>query len=145
MHTEALLSKRLLRRVCTLGIVLSVAILTSTAAALSHPKVAYTYSLHPLDGGAYLQIITDTPGDLGNADYVCYAGLDGNMFPNSGASNVLVIVDDPLLVTIEFTADAPGGNIINGPVELIDTQFERIPCRRRCCRACGRACGSPSA
>jgi hypothetical protein len=34
-------------------------------------------------------------------------------------------VDSPLLVTILFTADSPGGDIIEGPVELADTHLER--------------------
>jgi hypothetical protein len=31
----------------------------------------------------------------------------------------------PLVVTIEYTADVPGGNIVDGPVELTQTDFGR--------------------
>jgi hypothetical protein len=118
MNSEALLSTSSLRRACTLAIVLSVAILASNAEALPEPKVTITYSLETIDDGAYRQIIADTPLNLGDANYVVNA-------MNSGDPNVDVIVDNPLRVTIEFTADSPGGNIVDGPVELTDTHFER--------------------
>jgi hypothetical protein len=74
--------------------------------------------LETIDGGAYLQKISDTPSGLGDVDYVVDV-------VDSGDPAVTVFVDNPLLVTIEFTADSPGGNIVDGPVELADTHFER--------------------
>jgi hypothetical protein len=118
MNSKALLLTSSLRRACTLGIVLSVAILATNAEALPEPKVTITYSLETADGGAYRQIIADTPLNLGNANYVVDV-LD------SGDPNVTVHVDNPLRVTLEFTADSPGGNIVDGPVEITDTHFER--------------------
>ena len=118
MHTEALLSTSSLRRACVLGIVLSVAILTTNAEALPEPKVTITYSLETIDGGAYWQKISGTPSGLGDVEYVVDV-------VDSGDPSVDVFVDNPLLVTIEFTADSPGGNIVDGPVELTDTHFER--------------------
>jgi hypothetical protein len=118
MHMEALLSTNGLRRACVLGIVLFVAILATNAEALPEPKVTITYSLEALDGGAYWQKISGTPSGLGDAEYVVDVA-------DSGDPNVSVYVDNPLLVTIEFTADSPGGNIVDGPVELTDTHFER--------------------
>ena len=96
MHTDALLSTNSLRRACMLGTVLSVAILTSSAEALPEPKVTITYSLETVDGGAYRQKISDTPSAIGDVDYV-YDVVD------SGDPDVDVLVDSPLLVTIEFT------------------------------------------
>jgi hypothetical protein len=118
MNSEALLSTSSLRRACTLVIVLFVAILATNAEALPEPKVTVTYSLEALDGGAYYQIIADTPLNAGDASYVC--DVADSMDPT-----VTVLVDNPLLVTMEFTADSPGGNIVDGPVELVDTHFER--------------------
>jgi hypothetical protein len=80
--------------------------------------VTITYNLETADGGAYRQIIADTPQNLGDVNYVVDAA-------DSGDPDVTVIVDNPLRVTIEFTADSPGGNIVDGPVELTDTHFER--------------------
>ena len=118
MHTEALLSTSSLRRACMLGIVLSVAILTTNAEALPEPKVTITYSLETIDGGAYRQQISGTPLGAGDVDYVVDV-------VDSGDPMVNVLVDNPLVVIIEFTADSPGGNIVDGPVELTDTHFER--------------------
>ncbi len=118
MHTEALLSTSSLRRACMLGIVLSVVILTTNAEALPEPKVTITYSLETIDGGAYRQQISGTPLGAGDVDYV----VDS---VDSGDPMVNVLVDNPLVVIIEFTADSPGGNIVDGPVELTDTHFER--------------------
>jgi hypothetical protein len=101
-----------------LGIVLSVAILTTNAEALPEPKVTITYSLETIDGGAYRQQISGTPLGAGDVDYV----VDS---VDSGDPMVNVLVDNPLVVIIEFTADSPGGNIVDGPVELTDTHFER--------------------
>jgi hypothetical protein len=80
--------------------------------------VTITYSLETGDGGAYRQKITDTPLNLGNANFV-FDTVD------SGDPNVTVSVASPLEVTIEYTADAPGGNIVDGPVELTHTHFEQ--------------------
>jgi hypothetical protein len=118
MHTEALLSTNSLRRACALGIVLSVALLATNAEALPEPKVTITYSLETVDGGAYRQQISGTPLGAGDVDYVVDA-------VDSGDPMVNVLVDNPLEVTIEFTADSPGGNIVDGPVELTNTHFER--------------------
>ena len=102
-----------------LGIVLSVAILTTNAHALPEPKVTITYSLETIDGGAYSQDISGTPiSGAGDVSFV-FDVVD------SGDPSVDVLVDSPLFVTIEFTADSPGGNIVDGPVELTDTHFER--------------------
>ena len=117
MNTKALLSTSLLRRACMLGIVLSVAILTTDAQALPEPKVTVVYSLRVPDGGAYWQEISGTLSGLGDAYYVANVA-------DSMAENVTVSLDDPLLVTMEFTADDEG-NIIEGAVELTDTHFER--------------------
>jgi hypothetical protein len=118
MNSKALLATSSLRRACMLVIVLFVAILATNAEALPEPKVTITYSLEALDGGAYYQIIADTPLNAGDADYVCDVA-------DSGDPNVTVVVDNPLRVTMEFTADSPGGDIVDGPVELVDTHFER--------------------
>jgi len=101
-----------------LGFVLSPAMLATNAAALPEPKVTITYSLEVPDGGAYWQKISDTPFGGGDADYVFYVD-------DPGDPKVTVFVDSPLVVTLEFTADAPGGDIVDGPVELTDTHFER--------------------
>ncbi len=101
-----------------LSIALTVVMLATSAVALPEPKVTITYSLETIDGGAYFQKISDTPSGLGDADFVFDV-------VNSGDPNVSVQVASPLFVTLEFTADVPGGNIVDGPVELVDTQFER--------------------
>jgi hypothetical protein len=119
MNSKTLLSTNLLRRACMLGIVLSMAILTTNAEALSEPKVTITYSLETIDGGAYHQKIYNTPlGGAGDVDYVVNE-------VDSGDVDVDVLVDNPLRVIIEFTADSPGGNIIDGPVDLAYTYFRR--------------------
>jgi len=101
-----------------LGVVLSAAMFATNAHALPEPKVTVTYSLETNDGGAYRQKISDTLFGAGDADYVVDV-------VDSGDPSVTVFVDNPLLVTIEFTADSPGGNIVDGPVEITDTHFER--------------------
>ncbi len=106
-----------------LGIVLSVAILTTNAAALDEPKVTITYSLKTSDGGAYWQKISGTPGGFGDAEFVF--DTDDSMNLNSPITEVNVTRATPLEVTIEYTADSPGGNIVNGPVELTQTDFGR--------------------
>ena len=119
MNSKSLLSTSSLRRACTLGIVLSVAILTTNSQALAQSKVTIIYSLETPDGGAYSQKISDTPlSGAGDVEYV-YDLVD------SGDVNVNVLVASPLLVTILFTADSPGGNIVDGRVELARTDFER--------------------
>jgi hypothetical protein len=90
----------------------------TSAMALPEPKVTIMYSLEAGDGGAYYQLITDTPFGAGDADFVFHFG-------SSGDPKVDVRVASPLLAILEFTADAPGGNIVNGPVELVHTEFER--------------------
>ena len=118
MHMEALFSTNSLRRACMLGILLSVAILASNAEALPEPKVTITYSLKTSDAGAYWQKISGTPLGLGDVEFVfdTAASLD---------PKVNVIRATPLVVTIEYTADSPGGNIVDGPVELTQTDFGR--------------------
>ena len=123
MHTEALLSTSSLRRAGMLGILLSVAILATSAEALPEPKVTITYSLKTSDGGAYWQKISSTPLGLGDAEFVF--DTDDSMKLNSPTTEVNVIRATPLEVTIEYTADSPGGNIVNGPVELTQTEFGR--------------------
>ena len=118
MQPEALLSKNAVRQLCVLGIALFAVVLATDAEALPEPKVTITYSLETVDGGAYRQQISGTPFGLGDVDYV----VDST---DSGDPNVTVYVDNPLRVTLEFTADAPGGNIVDGPVEITDTHFER--------------------
>jgi hypothetical protein len=119
MNSEALLSTSSLRRACTLGIVLSVAILATNAEALPEPKVLITYSLEAVDGGAYWQDISGTPlGGVGDVHYV----MD---VVDSLDVDVDVLMDNPLVVAIEFTADSPGGNIVDGRVEFLGTHFER--------------------
>jgi len=115
---EALLPTRSAARAGALAIALFVGMLSSPALALPEPKLTVEYSLEVLDGGSYWQKISGTPGGLGDVDYVCDVA-------DSGDPNVTVFVDNPLVVTLEFTADAPGGNIVDGPVELTDTHFER--------------------
>jgi hypothetical protein len=99
-----------------LGILLTVTVLATSAQALDDPKVTITYSLETPDG-AYRQKISGTFGGAGDVDYVVNTA-------GSGDPMVTVAVDSPLFVTMEFTADA-GGNIIDGPVELTDTDFDR--------------------
>jgi hypothetical protein len=118
MHTESLLSASSFRRACTLGILLSVAIFTTNAQALDEPKVTITYSLEGADGGVYHQIIAETPLNAGDADYVVYS-------VDPVDPSVTVWVDNPLVVTLEFRATSPGGNITDGPVEITHTHFER--------------------
>jgi hypothetical protein len=101
-----------------LSIALSVAMFATRAVALPEPKVTITYSLETMDGGEYHQIISGTPSGIGDVDFA----FD---IANPGDPNVDVLVASPMLVTMEFTADAPGGNIVDGPVELVDTTFER--------------------
>jgi hypothetical protein len=109
-----------------LGIVLSVAISTTNAEALPEPKVTIVYSLRVPDGGSYRQEITGTLLGLGDVDFLCVTGEDPPTQPGpDGDSNVIVYMDDPLLVTLEFTLDEPDGVIIDGPVEITDTHFER--------------------
>ncbi len=126
MHTEALFSMNSFRRACVLGILLSVAILASNAEALPEPKVTITYSLKtsdclnpPNDCGAYWQKISGTPlSGIGDVEFVfdTAASLD---------PKVNVTRATPLAVTIEYTADSPGGNLVDGPVELTQTDFGR--------------------
>jgi hypothetical protein len=118
MNSKALLSTNLLRRACVLGIILSVAMFATNAAALPEPKVTITYSLKTADGGAYWQDLSGTPFGLGDVNFV-FDTVD------SLDSMVNVTRADPLEVTIEYTADAPGGNIVDGPVELTQTDFGR--------------------
>jgi hypothetical protein len=117
MNSEALLSKNALRRACTLSMAFCVAMLATRAMALPEPKVAIQYSLEATDGGAYYQLITETPSGYGDADFVFDVA-------DSGDSKVDVLVAGPLLVIIEFTTDE-NGDITDGPVELIHTEFER--------------------
>ena len=114
-----LLSTSSLRQASMLVGVMSVALFTSAAQGLPEPKVGITYSLETRQGGAYWQKISDTPSGLGDVEYVVdtFDSMD---------EDVTVLVDNPLFVTMEFTADAPGGNIVDGPVELTGTTFERV-------------------
>jgi hypothetical protein len=112
-----------------LSIALSVAMLATSAMALPQPKVSILYSLETADGGGYYQQITDTPLGAGDVDFVFAPGPD-NPDPSpdpdpDGDDNVAVLVASPMYVVIEFTADAPGGNIVNGPVELAAAYFKR--------------------
>ena len=79
---------------------LIVTVLPSNTEALDEPKLSVTYSLEAADGGAYFQQISGTPLAIGDVDYV-FDAVD------SGDPNVDVLVDSPLYVTLEFTADAP--------------------------------------
>jgi hypothetical protein len=110
-----------------LVIVLSVAIFTTNAEALPEPKVTITYSLRVDDGGSYRQEISGTLLGLGDVDYLCAVSEeDPPEQPGPDLDdNVVVFVDDPLLVTLEFTADPETGDIIDGDVEITDTHFER--------------------
>jgi hypothetical protein len=92
--------------------------LATNAAALPEPKVTITYSLKTEDGGAYWQDISGTPFGIGDVEFV----FDTD---DSLDSKVNVTRADPLTVTIEYTADSPGGNIVDGPVELTQTDFWR--------------------
>jgi len=119
MNSKDLLSTNSLRLACMLGIVLSAVILATNAEALPEPKVLITYSLETVDGGAYWQDISGTPlGGVGDVYYV----MD---VVDSLDPDVDVLMDNPLVVAIEFTADSPGGNIVDGPVEFLGTHFER--------------------
>ena len=118
MHTETLFSTSSLRRACILGILLSVATLATTAEALPEPKVTITYSLETSEGGAYWQKISGTPLAAGDVEFVCDTAA--SMDPKVNVTRAF-----PLAVTIEYTADSPGGNIVNGPVELTQTEFGR--------------------
>jgi hypothetical protein len=101
-----------------LSIALSVAMPATSAMALPQPKVSIIYSLETADGGGYFQKISDTTGGIGDVDFVFDV-------VTSGDPKVDVDVASPLLVIIEFTADVPGGDIIDGPVELVHAYFER--------------------
>jgi hypothetical protein len=112
-----------------LSVALPVAMLATTAMALPEPKVTITYSLETADGGGYYQKISETSGGIGDVDFVFDVVDAGD--PNDKV-DVLVAGSlparegaIPMHVIIEFTADAPGGNIIDGPVELVDAYFER--------------------
>jgi hypothetical protein len=112
-----------------LSIALPVAMLATTAMALPEPKVSITYSLETPDGGGYYQKISETSGGIGDVDFVFDVVDAGD--PNNKV-DVLVAGSlparegaIPMRVTIEFTADAPGGNIVDGPVEIVDAYFER--------------------
>ena len=118
MHTETLFSTSSLRRACILGILLSVATLATTAEALPEPKVTITYSLETSEGGAYWQKISGTPLAAGDVEFVCDTAA--SMDPKVNVTRAF-----PLAVTIEYTADSPGGNIVDGPVELTQTDFGR--------------------
>jgi len=132
MNSIALLSTSLLRRAYILSIALSVAMHATSAMALPEPKVTITYSLEtsvvgdncPYDppatvgGGAYCEDVSGTPFGAGDVEFV----FD---IADSENADVNVLVASPLLVTMEFTADMPGGNIVDGPVELVYTEFER--------------------
>ncbi len=100
------------------SIALAVAMLATSAMALPEPKVTITYSLETADGGGYFQKISGTLLGIGNVDFV-FDVVD------STDPKVTVFVASPMFVTMEFTADAPGGNIVDGPVELVDAYFER--------------------
>ncbi len=123
MNSETLLSTSTLRRACVLALVLSLAIFNTDAEALPEPKVTITYSLKTADDGAYWQKIGGTPLGLGDAEFV-YDTVD-SMNQNSPTTEVNVTQADPLEVTIEYTADVSGGNIVDGPVELTQTDFGR--------------------
>ena len=101
-----------------LSIASCVAMLATSAMALPQPKVSILYSLETADGGGYYQEVTGTTLGLGNVDFVFDVA-------NSGDAQVDVVVASPLFVIIEFTADAPGGNIVEGPVEFVHAYFDR--------------------
>jgi hypothetical protein len=105
-----------------LGIVLSVAMFTTNAEALPEPMVTITYSLKTSDGGAYWHKLSGTPFGLGDAEFV-FDTVD-SMNQNSPTTEVNVTWADPLEVTIEYTANMDG-DIIDGPVELTQTDFGR--------------------
>jgi hypothetical protein len=102
-----------------LGVAWCVAMLASSATALPEPKVTITYSLMTADGGGYYQQISNTPLGAGDVDFV-FDVVD------SGDLKVDVLVASHMYVTMEFTADAPGGNIVDGPVELVWAYFDRV-------------------
>jgi hypothetical protein len=101
--------------------------MTTRAEALPEPKVAITYSLRVPDGGSYRQQISETLLGLGDVDFLCAVSEeDPPEQPGpDGDDNVVVVEDDPLLVTLEFTTDEITGDIIDGLVEITDTHFER--------------------
>jgi len=108
-----------------LGIVLFLAIPTTRAEALGDPKVAITYSLKTADClappdddrcGAYWQNI-DAPISAGDVEFVFEIG-------QIAEPKVNVTRATPLTVTIEYTTDMDGV-IIDGPVELTQTDFGR--------------------
>ena len=101
-----------------LSIALPVAMLATSAMALPEPKVTITYSLETADGGGYFQKISGTLLGAGDVDFV-FDVVD------SGDPKVTVFVASPLFVTMEFTAHPETGDIVDGPVELVDAYFDR--------------------
>ncbi len=93
----------------------SVLLLASGAQALEPPKVVVTYSMDCEDGGKLVQTITDTPLGLGNQAFRICVGDDG-----SDDANVLT---NDHVVEIEYTADPNTQAIVDGPVEMITTDF----------------------
>jgi len=85
--------------------------------ALEAPKVVVTYSLDRQDGGLFVENVTGTPLGLGDQRFVMDTADD-----ESDAADVLT--DSPQEVTIEYTADPATGAIVDGPVELVDIEFE---------------------
>lgn len=118
MKKQAPLSMQSIIRSCGRAVALSITLSATAALALPEPKLTVEYSLEVEDGGGYFQEISNTPSGLGDVDFV----MDTM---DSLDPNVTVLTDSPLIVVIEYTADAPGGNIVDGPVELVDTWFER--------------------
>jgi len=87
------------------------------ARALEAPKVVVTYSLDRQDDGLFVENVTGTPLGLGDQRFVMDTADD----ESDGAD---VLTDSPQVVTIEYTADPATGAIVDGPVELVDIEFE---------------------
>lgn len=118
MKMKAPLCVQSILRAGGVAVALSITLAATAAWALPEPKRTVAYSLEVRDGGGYFQQISGTPLELGDVDFVMDTA-------DSLDPDVTVTVDTPLTVTIEYTADAPGGNIVDGPVELVDVHFER--------------------
>ncbi len=77
------------------------------------------YSLECDQGGAYIQIVTDTPLGLGNQTFhVCVA--------DDRSEDADVLTDTPQVGTVEYTADPITQEIVDGPVELVDSETRQV-------------------
>lgn len=94
--------------------------LPAAASALPEPKVTITYSAVVADGGEYWFELTATP--LATFDHRARLCAGCDMYTGTVDDLVVNAPDDELHFVIEYTSDAMG-NILDGPVELVDAYF----------------------